>query len=62
MREVQFDPHKASSSILHNQLRIAATLLCARKLMELDSDRPSLPQTARDESLSSNGRPRPAIS
>ena len=50
-----------------------AALLCARKLMELDSDKPSpakvaavenaarqaASQIARDESLSSNGRPRP---
>jgi hypothetical protein len=70
----------------------AATLLCARKLIELDSDRPSpakvaavenaisqaafiwsaktgsgrrevtLPQIARDESLSSNDAPIPYLS
>ena len=33
----QFDPQKATSSILDNLPLIAATLLCAKKLNELDS-------------------------
>ena len=45
----QFDPQKGTSPILDNLPLIAATLVRARKLTELDSDRPSRRKVAAAE-------------